>query len=511
MKLNTNKKMMVSLYGLALSSLFVLNNKSVVHADTVDSSQNNAISWDSDNDNSQVVSDTQTKTEQAMPQKADDSQQNATQPVQNNAKTSTVRSSSQQPRTTNQNNAENSSAINDQNSRANLISKVDDALAGNKVEIKNPVNNQVHVHYVDANGNDIKDATGKVVNVGDYDIDTSKTIANGQYQAPKGYQLVNEGKYNVNVSSQVKGVLNADTYVYFGKNGQPAPSDVPDIKLSNNDAETIHKLSAKYESKIIDQLKDGTLKINQYYDGNHSHVFETNGTDIPELSDFTYALWQFSSFVPGTFSEHHAPTDYDKYNFSLNFLGTTKTGHKFRGYWSPTIDANDATLISDIWSRTTGQDYKKAVDYDWSHNQEGGTGWRFLEDTSNATFINTSVFDTTGVQSSKNNVVNVAVTKPQSVNPATDTRCQASATRIIHVNFPDGQIPVSYKGIVDSQGNLKQTVHFTRTATEDALTGNILQYGNWTSDNKDHNFIGFPERTLPRIPGYTLSIKPVQA
>ena len=114
-------------------------------------------------------------------------------------------------------------------------------------------------------------------------------------------------------------------------------------------------------------------------------------------------------------------------------------------------------------------------------------------------------------KSAQGNTVDVTLTKPQSVNPATDTRCQSQATRTIQINFPDGQIPDSYKDIVDSRGDLTQTVHFTRTATEDALTGNILSYGNWTSDNQDHNFIGFEARTLPRIPGYTLSIKPEQA
>ena len=111
-------------------------------------------------------------------------------------------------------------------------------------------------------------------------------------------------------------------------------------------------------------------------------------------------------------------------------------------------------------------------------------------------------------KSAQGNTVDVTLTKPQNVDPSSDTRCQAQATRTIQINFPDGQVPKSYDGIVDKSGKLVQTVHFTRPATEDALTGNILWYGNWTSDNQDHNFIGFEARTLPRIPGYTLSIKP---
>ena len=76
-----SKKMMVSLCGLALSSLFVLNNKSVVRADTINdaNSQNNAISWNENSDQTQGVQSEQT-------QKADDSQQFVAQPMQSRTK-----------------------------------------------------------------------------------------------------------------------------------------------------------------------------------------------------------------------------------------------------------------------------------------------------------------------------------------------------------------------------------------------------------------------------------------
>lgn len=111
--------------------------------------------------------------------------------------------------------------------------------------------------------------------------------------------------------------------------------------------------------------------------------------------------------------------------------------------------------------------------------------------------------------SSSGNTVNVALTKPQSVDPATNSQLHSSAMRTIKIDFPNNVIPPSYKNIVDSNGVLTQTVKFTRTGQMDMLTDDIINssLGPWKSDNSDPNFLGFPERTLPRIPGYTLSIK----
>lgn len=108
------------------------------------------------------------------------------------------------------------------------------------------------------------------------------------------------------------------------------------------------------------------------------------------------------------------------------------------------------------------------------------------------------------------NTVNVALTKPQSIDPATNSQLHSSAMRTIKIDFPNNVIPPSYKNIVDSNGVLLQTVKFTRTGQMDMLTDAIISssLGPWKSDNSDPDFLGFPERTLPRIPGYTLSIKP---
>ena len=499
-----NVMLTANLCGLALTSFLILNKNSVVHADSVNSANNSAITWDSDSDDSQVVQESQTKNEQSMPQKADDIQQNVQSVQPSRAETSTVRSSSATPRTTNQNTVVQSPRV----------ANVQDAQKASPVVINNPANNKVHVHYVDSTGHDIIDKTGKSVDIGDYDISTSDTVQNGSYKTPKDYTLVNSGKYNVNVSHSIEGTLDVITGKFFGKDGKPAPSSPSmkgDIKLSDSDAETVHRLSVKYESKIIDGLKNGTYKIDaRRYSRNGENVpyiTEHGGKDIPDLDDFTYAGWLTSGYDNGTF-DRVKPSDLQKYNFEVQLSGKTKSGHTFRTIWRG-LDASDAATLGDIWTRATGENYKKTIDYIWK--EDGGySSYCFMSDYSNAKFIDTSTFDSTGVEAVHGNTVDIAVMRPQRVDPMTNTRLHAQATRSIHVNFPNNQIPVSYKNIVDSNGNLVQTVHFTRTGQEDALTSTFIEgsEGPWKSDNKDPNFLGFPERTLPRIPGYTLSIKP---
>lgn len=76
---NKNLKLKLGLCGLALTSFLALNTHSTVHADTVqnNNANNNAITWDSDSDDSQVV-----KNEPQQPQASQTVQKQA--PVQSN-------------------------------------------------------------------------------------------------------------------------------------------------------------------------------------------------------------------------------------------------------------------------------------------------------------------------------------------------------------------------------------------------------------------------------------------
>ena len=152
---NKNLKLKLGLCGLALTSFLAVNAHSVVHADTVSDSNanNNAITWDSDSDDSHVVK------EQSQQQSTVQASQS--QPVQNKkimvsdvssvsssqkrAETSAVRVSNIDGRAVNQVYVNNACP---QAKAANVNATVKDA----PVQITNPQNNQVIVHYVKSNG-----------------------------------------------------------------------------------------------------------------------------------------------------------------------------------------------------------------------------------------------------------------------------------------------------------------------------------------------------------------------
>lgn len=198
---------MVSLCGLALSSLFVLNNKSVVHADaTTDTNQNSAISWNSDSDTAQGVQNTQNT------QKADDDQQNIQSVQPSRAETSTVQSISAAPHTINQNAAVQSPCV----------ANVQDVQASNPIVINNPAGDKVNVHYVNRNGGEINDA-----NVKDTTVDASKA-GQGSYQVPSGYDVNNpSGKYDVVNNGPIKGTNLKGSVEHVGEERKYALGDLP--------------------------------------------------------------------------------------------------------------------------------------------------------------------------------------------------------------------------------------------------------------------------------------------
>lgn len=103
------------------------------------------------------------------------------------------------------------------------------------------------------------------------------------------------------------------------------------------------------------------------------------------------------------------------------------------------------------------------------------------------------------------NIAYLAV-QTREVNPQ-DSRAHRSVQRVIHVAFPNGKKSVSYDNITDSAGNrltfdsdnnLTQTVTFTRSGVENLGDGSV-QWNSWVQ----HDAINAV--TLPAIPGYTMT------
>lgn len=340
------------------------------------------------------------------------------------------------------------------NNKAQLI-KVVPSGENNSVQA-----NKVHVKFVDQ-------STGQEV-AGGYDITLSDTdTKSGVYNIPAGYGTLHN-TYGVN--AVIGGVV-------FNQpddpNGQPA--------FYVNDTDATKSSIAK---KLINYYYNYWLKSDPSWANDMFFIHKNATGNEAEYPDYSGYL----SLKDGTWDKHDVGFTSHELNY-LNDVATPNVNRKgisvHYTYGKPRFE-DDYNMIT---SATGNDPVIVTVPVHQSKT------FMFTDNSGNA-------------KSAQGNTVDVTLTKPQSVNPAMDTRCQSQATRTIQINFPDGQIPEAYDGIVDKSGKLVQTVHFTRTATEDALTSTILSYGNWTSDNQDPNFIGFPERTLPRIPGYTLSIKP---
>ena len=92
-----------------------------------------------------------------------------------------------------------------------------------------------------------------------------------------------------------------------------------------------------------------------------------------------------------------------------------------------------------------------------------------------------------------------AAVKTREVNPQ-DSRAHKSATRVISVNLPDDPaVKDRYKGILNSNDQIVQTINFTRTGTENIADG-VITWGKWSGPSS------FPSVTLPDIPGYTITM-----
>lgn len=450
--MKTNRKLMVSLCGLALSSVFLINNKAVVHADTVNNSnQQSAISWDSNSDDSQVVKTAQAKAEQVDAQKAnDDHQQFAAQPVQNDVETSTVRSASEQRPVTNQTkDAVIGSTTDNQTSTANLVSNVDSV---SSTAIDDPANNQVAVHFVNRSG--VDQNTG-------YIVDTNSNQDNIDYKLPTGYQLANaDEKYSTSSLT--------NTYYVFDKATQhDIDNGTKFVSTLNKELQNKVQMSIGWATYRDENAADNIKYQKAVLKANYS-IYGVPRSQVPEI-------------VQSNTGTYTGATTWD-----------VKNSTQFASKMGLSYDQ----LKSIVYAATNG-----------------GSQWMRLNSilantTREVTETHTRFLDPNAYKIDSNNVY-VMVTKPQNVDPATDARMKATATRTIQINFP-GSIPPSYKNIVNDKGVLIQTVTFTRTGSEDALTGNLIDntLTPWKSNNQDPNFLGFPERTLPKIPGYTLSIKP---
>lgn len=528
-----NRKLAASLCGLALSSLFLINNKSLVHADTVDNA-NSAAAMTFDEDNSTVNNANSVQNNSAISVSGTNGA-NMQKSDKSFAVNSGINSTSAQA---------NYNAVNAINAASGSKTAHVDATQNSKpITISNPANNTVHVHFVNSKGQDITDQNGKKIDVGDYDIKNMQA-GQGSYSVPNGYTLNNPtGKYNISNTSY--------------RDCQKQHGNLP-IVVSDDRKGTENSMYNLTDPVVHVQFKDQNTgnvvgmqnidlsKMGSQYYGNKYSVpagyVDDSGTDwqFNKDQDMSYRMTITSNGHNSGYGTDDTGLSSDDIKNLLKALNvsasTTLDVAQLNGYTvypggSYFTDGLSLTPNSSGWQ---GRLYNVI----WSHDHDGVGGFGAMLNVSQApngpvkyNFFphnhvvkngavivpvhktNIVIFndDSGNAISFSGNTANVALTKPQSVDPATNSQLHSSAMRTIKIDFPNNVIPPSYKNIVDSNGVLTQTVKFTRTGQMDMLTGDIISssLGPWRSDNSDPNFLGFPERTLPRIPGYTLSIKPV--
>lgn len=527
-----NRKIAASLCGLALSSLFLINNKSSVHADTVDNANSVA----------------------AMTFDEDDSAVNNASSVQNNSavRVSKMSSANMQDKSDKSfvvNNNINSTSAQANYNAANAMgtasgsktAHVDATESSKPITINNPANNTVHVHFVNSKGQDITDQNGKKIDVGDYDIKNMQT-GQGSYSVPNGYTLNNPtGKYNISNSSysdyqkqhgNLPIVVRDDSK---GKENSMYNLTDPVVHVQFKDQNTgnvvgtqnidLSKMGSQYYGNrynvpagyVDDSGTD--WQFNKDQDMSYRMTITSNGhnsghgTDDTGLSsdDIKNLLKALNVSAPTILdvAQVEGYTVYPGGSYFTDGISLTPNSSGWQGRLYNVISSHDHDGVGGFGAiLNVSESPNGPVKYSFfphNHVVESGTVIVPVHKTNIVIFND----DSGNAISFSGNTVNVALTKPQSVDPATNSQLHSSAMRTIKIDFPNNVIPPSYKNIVDSNGVLTQTVKFTRTGQMDMLTDDIIDssLGPWKSDNSDPNFLGFPERTLPRIPGYTLSIK----
>lgn len=412
----------------------------------------------------------------------------------------------------------------------------------NPTKVTNPNDNQVIVHYVSATGNstDIPDQT----------IDLTK-LGQGNYNLPSGYVLSNPHYTNSEAThtASFTNSLTADEYNNWTK--------TPDDRLKNmtfavrlfvlsNDEYTSERYADWEEHYMPDPDRDpncaksdivylkGSQLLNQGFtinDLRQSAAFGCIRDVLPTVNSSGVAKDNYTNTYR-SLNKYYGPIgiSYDGHEESNYSNATEEPANGYFFYYGYIMDpkyksnsqqilqnlANNVTFKNmyspdtgtvhgafDLRSKLSDPDYHFAVVFTTANPKAVGSKYDYnLPVHDGYTFQ-----DNSGqVKSVVGNHVNIAVTKPQNVDP-NSSNCKRQAQRVIHVTFPNGVKPKSYDSITDSKGNkltldsnndLTQTVTFTRSMTVDSLTGATLNQTPWKQTGAINAV------TLPDIPGYTM-------
>ena len=413
----------------------------------------------------------------------------------------------------------------------------------NPVKITNPSDNTVIAHFVKTNGQsaDIPDQT----------IDLTK-LGQGTYNLPSGYVLSNphytnsEATHNANFTNS----LTADEYNNWTKTSDDRLKNmtfaVRLFVLSDDEDTSERYANFEQEYYMPDPDRDPNCAKSDIVYLKGSQLLDQGFTinDLRRSAEFGYIRDVLPSFKDSETVSGNETNSYRSLNKYYGPVGVSYDGHEHSNYSNATEEpanghffyygyimdpkyksnskqilqnlANNVTF-KNMYSPNTGTKYgvfnlksklsdpnyhfavvfstanPKVVGSTYNYNMPVHDGYTFQDNSGQ-------------VKSVVGNHVNIAVTKPQNVDP-NSANCKRQAQRVIHITFPNGVKPKSYDSIEDSEHNkltlngnndLVQTVTFTRSMTVDGLTGATLNQTPW----QQHGAINAV--TLPAIPGYTM-------
>ena len=579
-----NLKLKLGLCGLALTSFLALNARgNTVHADTVDSGNANAITWDSDQDDSQVVKE---DSNQSQPTQNAQGQASATQSVQSNvqnrAEKSTVRVSNFDTSVVNRNNAQNA------HSQANVkVATVHDTAQMPVQKTKVAQFNQGSKIYTLNGSSQLSKNNGDgyvITNAGTYNgraVDIGVTINNvqdnqGTYTTKwsNGDASADKGNYSGNFKYQDSVLLatNADTpklnktrtrTVYTGQEELPyqilmhMSQDNFNASGDSNREENITQEVASYtDIYAMDNLKAGkpvdpfSVRLNKaivqaikdnaslFITGDDGGNVEALSGDIdtiwydPKAEDLDKKIRAIPNTISGRDGKSIGKINIDgRLSYPITIWAVnhplSENVHYTGGQGGRPMVYQDAKNVTDTLNTIVNSPASLGYNYtvglydaqtgdlitDLKAEYKGKTG---NQATASTSVMNNAIKNK--IQQINQGKATVSYTgtranddvafyqETRQVNPQ-DKNVNRQVQRVIHINFPNGVKPKSYDNITDSAGNkltldsnnnLTQSMSFTRTGTENIVSGHVT-YSNW----QQHGAINAV--TLPAIPGYTMT------
>ena len=377
-------------------------------------------------------------------------------------------------------------------------SKVDEAIVdGNskdsEVNISYTANNQaIKINYVDSDNNDSVVKSDTLNGKTDQTVKTGITIPEGytiEEQVPTDYTFKASGNTDITVK------LKHGTTTVTPDNPKTTADKLPDNPSKNYPSGVGQNDLNKTVTRTI-KITDSQGKVTT----ETQTVHLTRTATVDEVTgDITYGDWSTGSFdsydvpvIEGyTASQDKVDTatvTSDTQNSEVNITYTANPQSIKINYVDS--DNNDSVVKSDTLSGKTDQTVKTGITIPDGYVIEGNVPNDYTFKASDNTDITVKL---------KHGTTTVTPDKPKTTddklpdNPSknypsgvAENDLNKTATRTIKITDPKGKVTTE-----------TQTVHLTRTATVDEVTGKVT-YGDWTTGS-------FDSYDVPSVEGYTAS------